>query len=79
MKHSQREETLGIAAVKSGMDEKTARKYRQSGKLPSEIKADHTRNWRTRDDLFSKIWGEIKPFPLSSPLVNSSMGSPSLN
>lgn len=67
MKHLQREETLGMAAAKSGMDEKTARKYRQSGKLPSEIKADHTRNWRTRDDPFSEIWCEIKPFLKTNP------------
>jgi hypothetical protein len=30
-----REETLEAAASKSGMDEKTARKYLRSGKLPS--------------------------------------------
>ncbi|MCF6265993.1 MAG: hypothetical protein L3J57_05515 [Desulfuromusa sp.] len=32
MKHLQGEETLEMAAAKSGMDEKTARKYRKSGK-----------------------------------------------
>jgi len=36
-----REETLGAAASKSGMDEKTARKYVRSGKLPSQSKITH--------------------------------------
>jgi hypothetical protein len=43
----QTESTLAVAAAKSGMDEKTARKYRQvGGQLPSQIQAEHT--WRTR-------------------------------
>jgi len=40
------------------MDEKTARKYRKMGKLPSELKQQHT--WRTRKDPFEDIWHEIK-------------------
>ena len=34
----QTEKNFGIAAMKAGMDEKTARKYRKQGKLPSELK-----------------------------------------
>ena len=41
-----KEKTLAVAAAKTGMDEKTARKYRRSGRLPSSMKAEHT--WRTR-------------------------------
>lgn len=67
MKHLQREESLAIAAAKSGMDEKTARKYRKSDKLPSELRAERTRNWRTREDPFDAIWGEIKPFLKTNP------------
>ena len=37
--------SLAISAAKADMDEKTARKYRDLGQLPSEIKGDHT--WRT--------------------------------
>jgi len=48
MKLIQGEETLAMAAVKAGMDEKTARKYRDSGKLPSESPPGHA--WRTRPD-----------------------------
>jgi len=46
------------AAIKSGMDEKTARKYLSSGKLPSDLKAD--RSWRTHNDAFSPVWDEIR-------------------
>ena len=38
---------FGIAAAKSGMDEKTARKYVKLGKLPSEIKKEL--QWTTGD------------------------------
>lgn len=48
---------LGLAAVKAGMDRTTARKYRDAGKLPSQMK--QPRNWRTREDPFSAIWGEL--------------------
>lgn len=51
------EKTLALAAAKAGMDEKTARKYKDLGKLPSEVKPDH--NWRTRKDPFEDFWGEI--------------------
>jgi hypothetical protein len=50
--------SLAAAAAKADMDEKTARKYRELGKLPSEIKADHT--WRTREDPFAEVWAEVK-------------------
>ena len=38
----QTEKTQAIAAAKAGMDEKTARKYLKSGKLPSQSKKEHT-------------------------------------
>ncbi|MBA3030156.1 MAG: IS21 family transposase [Desulfobacteraceae bacterium] len=49
---------FGIAAAKSGMDEKTARKYVKLGKLPSEIKKEH--HWRTREDPFQDEWPKIQ-------------------
>ena len=58
MKLSKTEKTLSIAAVKAGMDEKTARKYRQLGKLPGECSKPHT--WRTRKDPFAKVWAELE-------------------
>jgi len=52
------EKTQATAAVKAGMDVKTARKYLTSGKLPSQCKAAHT--WRTRQDPFKEAWLEVK-------------------
>lgn len=49
--------SLSAAAAKSGMCERTARKYRRSGKLPSESKSSH--RWRTRPDPFESFWDEI--------------------
>ena len=37
---------LGLAAARAGLDHKTAAKYRDAGKLPSEMKAP--REWRHR-------------------------------
>ncbi len=54
----QTEKNFGIAAIKAGMDEKTARKYHNLGKLPSELDKPHT--WRTRKDPFEEVWHEIK-------------------
>lgn len=54
MKLIQTEKTYATAAAKAGMDEKTARKYRRIGKLPSEIKKERT--WRTRKDPFKGVW-----------------------
>jgi hypothetical protein len=50
--------SLATSAAKADMDEKTARKYRGLGKLPNEVKVDHT--WRTREDPFAEIWQEVK-------------------
>ena len=47
-----------IAAMKSGMDAKTARKYRRLGQVPSELPA--TPRWRTRRDPFTEVWAEIR-------------------
>jgi transposase len=49
---------LATAAVKAGMSEPTARKYRRSGKLPSEGGVPH--EWRTRADPFEAVWPEVK-------------------
>jgi hypothetical protein len=48
-----------LAALKAGMDPKTARKYRRLGKLPSEVKR-MDRNWRTRTDPFADVWSQIQ-------------------
>lgn len=48
---------MGQAAMKAGMDRKTARKYVDGGKLPSELTMG--RGWRTRVDPFEEHWSEI--------------------
>jgi transposase len=62
MKYLQEKVTLAVAATKSGMDEKTARKYRDLGKLPSELQAERIRTWRTREDPFEEIWEMVRSF-----------------
>ena len=54
--------TLEVAASRSGMDEKTARKYRDMKQLPSELMAGRVREWRTRKDPFAEIWAQVMPF-----------------
>ena len=54
----QTEKNFGTAAIKPGMDEKTARKYRKLGSLPGELEQSHT--WRTREDPFEDVWDGIK-------------------
>lgn len=58
----QQGKTLDLAAAKSGMDPKTARKYRNPGKLPSVVRAEQVRTWRTRNDPFDEVWWEIEAF-----------------
>jgi len=58
MRRIQTEESLAVAAAKAGMSEKTARKYRDSGKLPGEVRPSHT--WRTRLNPFEAVWDEIR-------------------
>jgi hypothetical protein len=45
------------AARLTDMDEKTARKYRDLGQLPSEVGKAH--DWATRPNPFEAVWGEV--------------------
>ena len=66
---------LAAAALRSGMSEKTARKYRNMNQLPSEAQQPH--HWRTRIDPFESVWARSnnsysnrqasKPKPSLSP------------
>jgi hypothetical protein len=49
---------IGVAAMKAGMDRKTARRYVAAGQLPSELRVP--RDWRTRPDPFTEHWPEIE-------------------
>lgn len=48
---------VGVAAMRAGMDRKTARKYAKVGRVPSELK--QARAWRTREDPFAGDWAGI--------------------
>ena len=63
-----KEKTLSVAAAKSGMDEKTARKYLKEQKLPSQLRSSH--QWRTRKDPFAEVWEEVLTF-LWNPGIES--------
>ena len=45
------------AADAAGISSKTARKYRKSGKLPSQCRVEHT--WATRKDPFADDWAFV--------------------
>jgi len=51
-------ESVAGAARRMGMDEKTARKYRDREGLPSEGVSPRT--WRTRTDPFADVWPEVE-------------------
>jgi len=54
-----------LAAMRSGMDRKTAAKYLAGDKLPSELKTE--RDWRTRINPFAEDWNEICGFLRDAP------------
>ena len=49
--------SLRVSSLKTGMDEKTARKYRKANRMPSELSACH--DWRTRPDPFATVWDRV--------------------
>ena len=55
----------GLAAARAGMDDKTARKYRRLGKLPSEVRMEH--HWRTRPDPFAEVWPQLEELLAVNP------------
>ncbi|MBC8166372.1 MAG: IS21 family transposase [Bryobacteraceae bacterium] len=57
--------SVDAAAAKSGMDPKTARKYLEDRRLPSEMRQKHT--WRTRLDPFADTWEEIRRLLIAAP------------
>jgi len=65
MELDKKEDIKAVAAAKAGMDEKTARKYRRLGKLPSQVRKLH--DWRTRPDPFEGVWNEAREFLETNP------------
>ncbi|MFQ5741562.1 MAG: IS21 family transposase [Acidobacteriota bacterium] len=69
MKLRKGEKTLMMAAAKAGMDRKTAHKYLESGKLPSQMRPERT--WRTRADPFQEVWPEVEKILERAPTVEA--------
>ena len=65
MEEIQKHSGIGLAAMRAGMDRKTARKYARLGKLPSELKQPHT--WRTREDPFADDWPAVAAMLAEAP------------
>jgi hypothetical protein len=61
---------IGRAAMKAGMDRKTARSYLRSGELPSE-KKKAVRDYRTRKDPFEAHWEIVEKMLTDAPALES--------
>lgn len=57
--------TQEVAAAKSGMDVKTARKYIKEGKLPLELQ--QPRKHKTQPDSFKEVWPELASLLNNNP------------
>jgi transposase len=57
--------SLKMAAMKAGMDRKSARKYREPGPLPSESR--RSRSWRTRRDPLAAVWPQLEEMLTREP------------
>lgn len=58
--------TLQMAALKAGIDRKTARRYDRLGLLPSEVPR-MDRDWRTREDPFAEVWPQLEELLAANP------------
>lgn len=70
MMEIQKHGAIGLAADRSGMDRKTARKYVQAAKLPSELV--QPRWWRTRKDpIAEQDWAFVEAQLVDSPALEA--------
>ena len=60
---------IGHAAMKAGMDRKTARKYIAAGKMPSDMA--EARTWRTREDPFADDWPDLERILKQEPNIEA--------
>ncbi|MCK6565108.1 MAG: IS21 family transposase, partial [Dehalococcoidia bacterium] len=60
---------VGRAAMVSAMDRKTARKYIEAGRLPSEL--EKPRTWRTRADPFEAEWPALVARLTAAPTLEA--------
>jgi len=69
MEEMSKQGEVGRAALRSGMDRKTARKYLTAGQLPSEMQ--RPRDWRTRPDPFAEDWPGIAERLADAPTLEA--------
>lgn len=67
MSEYQKTGNMSKAAYRAELDVKTARKYLQSGKLPSQTRGE--RGWRTRQDPFEEHWPECTEVLREAPEI----------
>jgi len=60
---------IGSAAMKAGMDRKTARRYLRRGHGPSAPKT--RRHWQTHPDAFAAIWPEVVRWLEDTPEIEA--------
>ena len=66
MEEMNRKQNKSFAAMKAGMNRRTAAKYLELGKLPSEFPAVD-RNWRTRENPFEQHWQKVEQWLENAP------------
>lgn len=65
MSELRKTDNLKKSAMKAGMDRGTGRRYRSSGKLPSQT--PRARNWKTRSFPFAEDWAEVVRMMTDAP------------
>jgi hypothetical protein len=65
MSEYQKTGKLEKAALRAGIDRKTARKYVRTGQLPSQCRRGH--GWQTRPDPFAPHWVEVETLLRDAP------------
>lgn len=63
--------SLTDAALRAGIDVKTVRKYRDLGRLPSEMAEQRERTWRTHPDPFEAVWEDVRQQLEQSPRLQA--------
>src|SRR5665213_613971 len=61
--------SIGMSAMKSGMDRKTARKYLKNPERLSQPRP--VRGWRTRVNMLAEIWLEAEPRLRAAPVFDA--------
>jgi transposase len=69
MKTMNQGDGIGRAAMKAGMDRKTARRYHKSGQGPASVRP--ARHWQTHADAFADIWPQVVRWLEATPEIEA--------